>query len=182
MAGAGGAEGDHGAVAAVPVEIAFERHLTGGRWAVEQWRVASVDVSDAADALRIELHRDEAEGCWLNLTTDDPSIFVLWRRDDDGPPSAIAVTVSYAEAARWMDGGEQVDRVTMPEAMRPWVAAFVDRHYRPEAGRRKRRGPKPSFMRGDELERMTDEERRRFARADDPRADDAAAGGGDPRP
>jgi hypothetical protein len=151
-----------GAAGAVGVDVVFERQLTGGRWALEQWRVASIEPSEDPAALRITLHRDEAEGCWLNLTTDEPSVFVLWRREDGEPPHAVDLTVSYVRAAGWMDGGEQVDRVPMPEPMRPWVAEFVDRHYLPEAGRGKRRGPKPSFMRADELERMTDEERRRL--------------------
>jgi hypothetical protein len=166
-AGEGGSDAtagrDGAPVAAVPVSVRFERSVSGDRWAVEQWRVASVDPADEGSDLGIALHRDEAEGCWLNLTTDDPSIFVMWRPDEGGgAPRAVAVTVSYAQAARWLDGGEQVDRVPMPDAMRPWVAEFVDLHYRPEQGRRKRRGNKPSFMRGDELEAMARAERERF--------------------
>jgi hypothetical protein len=161
-AGESGAAGDPQAVATVSVDVAFEVQVASGRWALEQWRVASIAPSEDPQALQIALHRDEAEGCWLNLTTDEPSVFVLWRREEGESPRAIDVTVSYARAAGWMDGGEQVDRVPMPEPMRPWVAEFVDRHYRPEAGRGKRRGPKPSFMRGEERERMTEEERRRF--------------------
>jgi hypothetical protein len=117
--------------------------------------------------LHIALHRDEAEGCWLNLTSGDPSIFVLWRLDESdlqATPQAVAVTLSYGEAARWLDGGEQVDRVAMPPEMSAWLAEFVDRVYRPEEGRRKRRGTKPSFMRPEEFERRTADEIARLSR------------------
>ncbi|HYF59982.1 MAG TPA: DUF3305 domain-containing protein [Burkholderiaceae bacterium] len=163
--GAGRARGaTDTSLAEVPAKVRFERSVAAGPWGVEQWRVAAIEPDDGEGALAIVLHRDEAEGVWLNLTTDEPSIFAMWRLDEaDGTPRAIALTVSYSEAARWMDGGEQVDRVPMPAEMRPWLAGFVDQHYVPEAKRTKRKGPKPSFMRGDELERMADEERRRFA-------------------
>ena len=46
------------------------------------------------------------------------------------------VTVSYNEAARLMDGGEQVDTVPMPDELAQWVRAFVAVHYMP-APRRK---------------------------------------------
>lgn len=157
-------------VAEVPVQVRFERQVSLGRWASVQWRVVEVAPSSdeyvtgpgSSQALRMALHRDEAEGCWLNLTSGDPSIFVLWRLDECQPdevePKAVSVTLSYAEAARWLDGGEQVDRVAMPPEMSAWLAEFVDRFYRPDDGRRKRRGTKPSFMRPDEFERMTAEE------------------------
>jgi hypothetical protein len=37
-----------------------------------------------------------------------------------------------------MDGGAQVDAVAMPAAMRDWVRAFVEQHYRPEPKKRMR--------------------------------------------
>ena len=154
-----------GETRSVPLDVAFGRSVSGDRWAIEQWRVAAVAIAGDERALQLALHRDEAEGYWLNLSTDSPSVFVQWRLDEGAPgPVAIAATASYSEAARWMDGGEQVDRVPMPEVLRPWVARFADAHWQPEAGRRKRRGPKPSFMRGEEFERMTEAERSRLAR------------------
>src|SRR5467141_2475801 len=46
------------------------------------------------------------------------------------------VTVSYDEASRWMDGGEQVDSVAMPAAVFAWVGEFVEKNYRPEPKKR----------------------------------------------
>ena len=159
----------------VPVSVVFERSDGPGPWSRAAWRVAAVLPDDGAGDLRIGLHRDEAAGYWLNLTTDEPSIFVKWRPSQEheqalqheneqaqeralGAPVPVAVTVSYDEAGRWMDGGEQVDRVPMPGEMTAWLGELVALHYRPERGR-KRRGAKPSFMSREEFDRMAERER-----------------------
>ena len=75
----------------------------------------------------IELHRDEADGYYLNLTTETPYVFVNWRMVDDRAVPKI-VTVSYHEAGRMMDGGEQVDGVPLPPG-----ALRLDRRVRARA-------------------------------------------------
>ncbi len=164
----------------VPVRVVFDRHDTGSAWQPHAWRPCAIEPADAdadvgtsadsaADApLAVRLFVDEAEGYYLNLTTADPSIFVLWRlpSDDSGivgasdsePPHALAVTVSYNEAGRWMDGGERVDRVPMPAPMQAWVAEYVTLHYVPDRGR-KRKGARPSFMPREDFEAMAERER-----------------------
>lgn len=90
----------------------------------------------------IELHPTEVEGYFLNLSAPDPRIFVMWRLFDDGAmPHArpVIVTVSYNEAGRFMDGGEQVEGVPMLPSIAEWMRAFVDRHYKPEPRRKVRR-------------------------------------------
>lgn len=90
----------------------------------------------------IELHPTEAEGYYLNITAPDPRVFVMWRFFDDGtPPRArpVLVTVSYNEAGRFMDGGEQVDGVAMSPSIAEWMRAFVAVHYKPEPRRKVRR-------------------------------------------
>jgi len=85
----------------------------------------------------IDLRRDEADGYYMNISTDEPSVFVLWRMED-GQAVPQFVTVSYAEAGRWMDAGEHVDRVPMPAELLPWVRGYVERNYRPEPKRKLR--------------------------------------------
>ncbi|HEX7329162.1 MAG TPA: DUF3305 domain-containing protein [Casimicrobiaceae bacterium] len=93
----------------------------------------------------IELHRSEGEGLYLNLTSPDPRIFVMWRMFDDGrvPPAwPVFVTVSYNQAARSMDGGEQVDNVPITPEIARWTHEFVAANYVPEPRRKfKRRNP-----------------------------------------
>ena len=102
----------------------------------------------------VQLYRDEAEGYHLNLTAPQPSWFVWWtapaladcddpRLDPAGLPAIQAVTLSYNEAARWMDAGETIEIAPLPAAVANWLAAFTQQHYRPEP--RKRRRPQ-SFL------------------------------------
>src|SRR6266699_3667178 len=129
-----------------PVAVIIERIPLANRWASEQWRVAAVECIDAApiapvklvdDAAgskwrfggyAIELHRSESEGYFLNLTSPDPKVFVMWRMneevagsDDDPKARPQLVTVSYNEAARLLDGGEQVDAVPLPPEILDWM-------------------------------------------------------------
>lgn len=161
----------------IPVRVRFAEHVSDGRWSVSQWRPEAVEPVDPVDpsvpaALAIEVFPDEAEGYYLNITSGDPSIMVRWRLPEDdtgvageaGEPRALAVTLSYNEAGRWMDGGERVDRVPMPAGMRGWLAEFVGLHWKPET-KHKQRGPKPSFMRRNEFSDMVERERQRLLAA-----------------
>ena len=106
----------------------------------------------------VQLFRDEAEGYHLNLTSPQPSWFVWWtpaaepecddpRHAPDGLPVIQAVTLSYNEAARWMDAGETIEIAPLPAAVANWLADFSSLHYKPEP--RKRRRPQ-SFLAPDE--------------------------------
>ena len=153
----------------VPLRVVFERRETASPWQALAWRPGAVEPAGPDATLALRLFVDEAEGYYLNLTTAEPSIFVLWRlpadesgivtQSDAGPPHALAVTASYNEAGRWMDGGERVDRVPMPAPMQPWIAEFVNLHYAPERTA-KRGGDRPSFMSREEFDAMAERERK----------------------
>jgi hypothetical protein len=150
------------------VDILMERIPLVNRWVSEQWRPAAVvpvgeivlqpgmgepgvpeRVADGPagttwrfSGRAIELHPTEAEGYFLNITSDTPLVFVMWRTAEDGSePAAIPqlVTVSYNQAGRIMDGGERVDPVPMPEAILAWMRPFVAEHYKPEPRRKVKR-------------------------------------------
>jgi len=149
------------------VSVVMQRRLLQSRWADAAWEAWGV-LPAAADAgaprqlleqggivqwlhpgLALELHRDEAEGYYLNVASDSPRVFVRWRMEGEreGADAArgvpLQVTVSYNEASRWMDGGHSVDSVAMPPDIYAWVGEFVEANYRPEP--RKRVKPR-SFM------------------------------------
>jgi hypothetical protein len=92
-----------------------------------------------------ELHASEAQGYYLNITAPDPKVFVMCRYaegedEHDGPKlRPQLVTVSYDEAARLMDGGEQVEAAPLPSSMLDWMQPFVLANYRPEKPRKVRR-------------------------------------------
>ena len=99
----------------------------------------------------VSLHRDEAEGYYLNLSSGAPVWFVMWRSDDADPSRAWPelVTLSYNEAGRMLDAQERVDNVPLGAGAIEWLQAYTDAHYRPEP---KRRSRAPSFRAPEERE------------------------------
>lgn len=92
---------------------------------------------------QVSLHRDDVEGYHLNLSTDTPCFWVMWRADpvpgtDDTVAVPQIVTLSYHDAGRWLDAQENVDRVDAPPEVLVWLRAFTDAHYQPEPKRRQR--------------------------------------------
>lgn len=132
------------------VAVVMERRTLANRWVSEQWEAIGVVPDTTAGAPRllrrdeageqwlfprqqIALFTDEAENYLLNVTAPEPRVFVMWRRDEDtGLPHPAVVSVSYGEAARFMDADEQVDGVAMPVEVREWVESFARSYYRPE--------------------------------------------------
>jgi hypothetical protein len=90
--------------------------------------------------LEVGLHRDEAEGYYLNLSSGAPVWFVMWRIDDEDPSRAWPerVMLSYNEAGRLLDAQEHVDNVTLSPDVTVWLQAYADEHYRPEPKQRRR--------------------------------------------
>ena len=156
-----------------PVAVIMQRVPLASRWADERWEALAVEacddarsvqtvVSDTADGKRwrctgqvIELHPSEAEGYYLNVSARDPKVFVLWRMaepGDDAEPRArpLIVTLSYGEAARFLDAGEQVDAVPIPAAILAALESFVAAHYKPEPRKKVKRN---ELYEGDEARR-----------------------------
>jgi hypothetical protein len=141
-----------------PMEIVLDAALTGG--AARCLRDDATDTRWLFPGFEIRLFRDEAEGYFLNISSPAPCWFVMWRLDEiDGAEVAVPrfVTLSYNEAARLMDGGEQVDTLPAPPAIVERLSGFVAEHYRPEPKRKRR---KPSFEGGAGVEQMASREGR----------------------
>ena len=92
----------------------------------------------------VDLFKDDAEGYHLNVTTQAPCWFVLWRMEDcatvaDEPiAKPEMVSLSYHDAGRWLDAQETVEQVPAPAEVVQWLQAFVDEHHVQEPKRRKR--------------------------------------------
>ncbi|MGH8751758.1 MAG: DUF3305 domain-containing protein [Burkholderiales bacterium] len=142
----------------VKVAVIMERQALDSKWCSEkweakavipdadagdgdkQWRVLSEDASQKQvlfTGFDITLHRDEAQGYFLNMTAPQPKVFVAWRQHNEMAVPYI-VTVSYDEAARWMDSSENVDPVPMPNEIAQWLDAYVQENYKPEPKKRQR--------------------------------------------
>ncbi len=138
----------------LPVSVLMRRNPNPTPWTSWEFTVLQVlpahaDVPDSLqsdtaverhDGLEVVLYRDEAEGYYLNLTSGGPVWFVMWRQDDADASRAWPelVTLSYHEAARWLDAQERVDNVPLEGAVAQWLAEFTEAHYRPEPKHRKR--------------------------------------------
>lgn len=83
----------------------------------------------------LELHRDETEGYYLNVSAQDPRVFVLWRMEGE-QALPLHVTASFDEAGRWLDAGHSVDGVAMPPEIFAWVGDYVEKNYRPQPKKR----------------------------------------------
>jgi Protein of unknown function (DUF3305) len=92
----------------------------------------------------VELFKDDAEGYYLNATTDAPCWFVLWRMEEEPCISnevlavPTAVSLSYHDAGRWLDAQEKVDQVPAPVEVAEWLSAFTQEHFVAEIKKRKR--------------------------------------------
>jgi hypothetical protein len=136
-----------------PVAVVMQRRALNNRWQSESWEPRSVIPSvepKGPPRLLVEeggvqqwlypgfelvLHRDEAEGYYLNVSVPGARVFVVWRMEEDkGVP--LEVTASYNEGGRWLDGGHDVGGVAMPPEIFAWVGDFVERNYRPEPKKR----------------------------------------------
>jgi hypothetical protein len=133
----------------------LERVPVESRWESHRWSLLGVVpdvggeprllIDDARQrqrlfpGLEIALYPEEAEGYFLNVSTQDPSVFVSIRTDEaTGEPYASQATLSYNEAARWMDGGEKVERVSAWPELIAWMGEWVEANYRPEPKKRQR--------------------------------------------
>jgi hypothetical protein len=139
----------------ISLAVIMQRRAIQNRWQSEVWEPLGVVLNHAGASepqllveeggiaqwlhpgFTLKLFRDETEGYYLNVSSNEPRVFVMWRMEDDlGVPKFV--TLSYNEASRLMDGGEQVDNMAMPAELLAWVGAYVEEHYRPEVKKRTR--------------------------------------------
>lgn len=137
------------------VAAVLQRESVQSRWETHRWTLQGVlpdvggeprTILDKAPillrvfpGLEVTLFADEAEGYYLNVSTDEPSVFVSVRSDEPGGDCyPFMATLSYNEAARWMDGGERVERAAAWPELIAWMGAWVEENYRPEPKRRQK--------------------------------------------
>ena len=93
---------------------------------------------------KVELFPGDAEGYYLNVTTERPCFWVVWRMEEAAAladePVAVPhiVTLSYHDAGRWLDAQETVEQVPASLEVAQWLQCFVDQHHVLEAKRRQR--------------------------------------------
>jgi hypothetical protein len=145
------------------VSIILARTPMQSRWATHRWDLAGVVPDQGGQArtivdndvslqklypgFELALYRDEAEGYYLNVSSEEPSVFVCLRSGEGADePYPFQATLSYNEAARWMDSNERVERAPAWLELAAWMGAWVEENYRPETKKRER----PKSFRGKE--------------------------------
>jgi len=140
----------------MPVCVWMEKRALASRWVTHEWHAAAVTLEGAPEqeggapgwiahaGHSVSLHRDEAEGYYLNTSSGDPKVFVMWRLEEatDGVEEAAVprfVTLSYNEAGRLMDAQEKVETVPIPPAMLAWLQTYVAENYKPEPKKKRAR-------------------------------------------
>ena len=137
------------------IAVLLQREAVESRWETHRWDLLDV-VPDVGGPVRtivedervlqrlhpgheLVLFRDEAEGYYLNVSSEVPSVFVSLRMDESsGEPYPFLATLSYNEAARWMDSNERVERVPAWPGLAAWMGEWVEANYRPEPKKRQR--------------------------------------------
>ena len=137
------------------IAVILRRETVEGRWESHRWDLHAVvpdvggETRSTAEGARtlqrlfpgfeLVLYRDEAEGYYLNASSGAPSVFVSLRIDEaTGDPYPFLATLSYNEAARWMDSNERVERAAAWPDLAAWMAQWVEANYRPEPKKRQR--------------------------------------------
>ena len=147
----------------IEVAVVMRRERIDNRWQPWRWILAEVVAQEPGfgteprlmhktdreelwlhPGFLVELFRDDAEGYYLNATTDAPCWFVLWRMEEEATvaPEPLArptmVSLSYHDAGRWLDAQETVEQVPAPPDVVEWMRAFVKENYVIEPKKRKR--------------------------------------------
>jgi len=147
----------------VRVAVVMRRERIDNRWQPWRWVLADVVPQEESfgtqprmllkeeneerwlhPGFKVELFPGDAEGYYLNVTTERPCFWVVWRMEEVAAlaeePVAVPhiVTLSYHDAGRWLDAQETVEQVPASREVAQWLQAFVDQHHVLEAKRRQR--------------------------------------------
>jgi hypothetical protein len=133
--------------------VVMQRRPSRSRWESvvwEPWSVVQSEEPTGAARLLVEqdgvsqwlhpgfelvIHRDEIEGYYMNVSSESPRVFILWRMEGD-QALPLQLSASYDEGGRWLDGGHSVDGVAMPPEIFAWIGEYVEQNYRPQPHKR----------------------------------------------
>lgn len=133
---------------------------SGKPWLRDSWRVTGVVVHQQLTApargalvhssateedylwsgFPLRLYQDETESYYLNLLSENPSLYVICYRNAQDIPEPFLVSASFDAAHAYLEGEADVEAVPMPPELYPWIERYVISHYLPEPNiKRKRR-------------------------------------------
>lgn len=134
----------------ISVGVIGEKRKASSPWADDYWVPVAVVEGEmghaAGDVIRqsekatayfmgmaeIYCHAAETEAYIYNFDSVMPAVYVVLRRDEDGPMPWLVhkVTVSPYEAQDFGDNAEDIiERVQMPDGIAQVLTGFIDRHH-----------------------------------------------------
>lgn len=145
-----------------PVSIVMERRIRQrARWQFVEWKAVGVltgkeHISDEAGrrvihedeecqrvlwtGFAIRLVKDGAESYWSNLMAEQPSLFVVCRREEDADePEPFLVTVNYDQIIGYQEVDDDVYRLPLPQDIYQWVERYVVNNYIPRETKKRKR-------------------------------------------
>ncbi len=145
-----------------PVSVIMERReKQRDRWRFVEWKAVGVltgeeHLSDTSQRVTIHedggcrrvlwtnfcirLVKDGAESYWSNLMAEQPSLFVVCRREEtDGEPEPFLVTVHYDQIIGHQEVDDDVYRLPLPQDIYQWLERYVVNNYEPEMKKKRKR-------------------------------------------
>ena len=146
-----------------PVTVIVERKRRDDKpWSIDYWSVIGLLPAQASKGFEktmlrddgnlsqyswrgydVALYLDDVESYHFNLEGESPSIFVIGEyvdaEDETGEIVPLLVTLSYDEAASYMETDSPIFNLPIPGEIQVWVEQYVLDNYRPlEKKKRKR--------------------------------------------
>lgn len=140
-----------------PVTVVLRREMRQrGQWRFPAWSLGDLLPAEGSPGvsrqrvgegvtdfvwggLNVQLVRSNAETYWFNLTSQQPSLFVICREDPQYGLMPVMVTVDQDEAMRQQDSEGEILRHDLPDWLAEELERFVVAHYKPGPRRRRRR-------------------------------------------
>ena len=121
------------------VSVVAGKHLSGEDAGCTPIREDEDEAQYLWSGLPLELYRDEAEAYWYNLTSENPSLFVICHESPDGELTPFRVTADRDAAAVCLESEDQVFSVPVPPEIYQSLEQFVVEHYVPKERKKRKR-------------------------------------------
>jgi hypothetical protein len=131
-------------------------------WSIDQWSVIGLLPAQASQRFEktmlrddghlsqyswsgydVALYLDDVESYHFNLEGESPSIFVIGEyadaEDETGEIVPLLVTLSYDEAASYMETDSPIFNLPIPGEIQLWVEQYVLDNYRPVEKKKRKR-------------------------------------------
>jgi len=146
-----------------PVTVIVERKRRDDKpWSIDYWSVIGLLPAQASKGFEktilrddgnlsqyswrgydVALYLDDVESYHFNLEGESPSIFVIGEyadaEDETGEIVPLLVTLSYDEAASYMETDSPIFNLPIPGEIQLWVEQYVLDHYRPVEKKKRKR-------------------------------------------